>query len=155
MLPTSLQARLLVFVLAVPAAGCGSTKLVPVRGAVKLDGRPLANATVLFISQEAEGRDARATTDAEGVFRLSTFDPNDGAYPGKYKVVIQSAAEADGLGSAATPLEAQQPPGTGRARTKPGPAAVPQRYTRPDQTPLEHRVPEDGDLKLELNSEGR
>ena len=77
-------------------AGCGREATTnPVHGTVTLDGRPLARATVQFLAQDPGGRDALGTTDANGLFRLSTFKPRDGALAGKYKVVVRSVPEAD------------------------------------------------------------
>jgi hypothetical protein len=69
------------------AAGCGGgVKPVPVRGDVTLDGKPLAEAGVLFSPKE-QGAVAIGVTDAAGKFQLST--PNyDGALPGAYRVTV-------------------------------------------------------------------
>ena len=80
----------------------------PLRGTVKLDDRPLANATVYFIAQNSGGRDALGTTNAEGVFHLSTLKSGDGAFPGKYKVVAQPAAPAEPGLAPTNPREAMK-----------------------------------------------
>jgi hypothetical protein len=134
------------------AAGCGGGGTVPFRGTVKLDGRPLEHATVYFIAQEPGGRDALGSTDAEGEFRLSTFKPGDGAFPGRYKVVVQLAAPVDTGVVAATPAEAFQASGGGG---KPGRPAVtlPPRYSRAEETVLVEDVPAEGSVVFELQSE--
>jgi hypothetical protein len=129
------------------AAGCGGTSLAPVRGVVKLDGSPLADASVEFIAQDQGGRDASGFTDANGVFTISTFKPGDGAMPGKYKVVIQPTAAVEGP-PAASMEEAQK--GLSRARSKA--PSVPEKYTRPDQTPLTQDVPPAGEVVIDLTS---
>jgi hypothetical protein len=75
------------------ASGCGSKKdsrprRVPVSGTVLRMGQPVAAATVLF---EPLGSTPAATgeTDAAGQFRLTTFDPGDGAVPGEYAVAVR------------------------------------------------------------------
>lgn len=79
-------------------------KLVPVTGVVLLDGKPVANAAVLFIPPE--GRPAEGTTDAEGKFTLQTFQPGDGALVGLHDVTVTGVrvhgvtATADGLSDA-------------------------------------------------------
>ena len=84
-------------VLVVLCAGCGhGSGPVPVRGVVKVEGQPVANAAVVFVAQDPGGRDAYGSTDANGVFRLTTTNPDDGALPGKYKVVIQPAGQGGG-----------------------------------------------------------
>jgi hypothetical protein len=131
------------------SAGCGGGKgTVPVKGTVKLDGKPLARATVLFVAQTPGGRDATGSTDANGVFRLTTFEPGDGALPGNYKVVIQPTAEADGGPPAATIEEAQQAKPRPKAKT----AAVPAKYTQPNQTTLTQDVPPNGEVVFDLQT---
>jgi len=59
----------------------------PVSGTVTYDGKPLAEATVVF-SPVGEQQAAVGRTDARGNFRLTTFKDGDGAIPGNYKVGI-------------------------------------------------------------------
>ena len=64
--------------LIVMAAGCGTTvpnqpKLVPVSGAVTLNGKPLAGATVEFVpTGSTHGTGAYGCTDKTGKYELST-----------------------------------------------------------------------------------
>jgi hypothetical protein len=78
--------------------GCnrsGLRGLVSCSGEVTLDGAPLAGATVTLIpdkegvaAEGAEQRNALATTDANGHFTMTTLNPNDGVFPGKYWVQV-------------------------------------------------------------------
>lgn len=136
--------------LVLAAAGCGRGGPVPVKGVVTLDGRPFASAAVQFLAQDPGGRDALGSTDASGVFRLSTFHPGDGALPGKYKVVVQPPSGAVSGPPAATPTAAQTGSG-GRRPTGTSPT-VPARYSQPDQTVLVQEVPAKGDVVLALES---
>jgi hypothetical protein len=139
--------------LLIAAAGCGGGKgPVPVRGIVKLDGKPLAGASVQFIAQDEGGRDSTGSTDADGVFRLSTFQSGDGALPGKYKVVVQLPAATQGGAPAATPTEAQQGSAPGQQEAKAPPTIIPPRYSQPDQTTLEQVVPPSGEIVFDLKS---
>ncbi len=133
------------------SAGCGQKATVPLRGVVKLDGRPLTGATVYFLAQEVGGRDAVGTTDAAGVFRLSTFEPGDGALPGKYKVTVHPATEAVPGFAAATPFEAMQKASAGQKLNRPA-VVLPPRFTEPGQTVLQQEVPARGDVVFELQS---
>ena len=135
--------------LLVGVVGCGGA-VVPVKGTIKLDGKPLAGASVQFVAQDPGGRDATGSTDAEGVFRLSSYRAADGALPGKYKVVVQLPLTSQGGAAAATPTEAQQG-GTGTSGSK-GLAILPARYSQPDQTTLEQVVPPAGEVVFELQS---
>jgi hypothetical protein len=75
--------------------GCSkSDRLVttPVEGKVlSQDGKPLERATVIFHSTDSSAKfpKPRGTTDAQGLFQLSTYDTADGAPVGKYKVTIE------------------------------------------------------------------
>lgn len=65
---------------------------VPVTGLVLKGGKPIHYATVVFHpSGDTPVADAkpRAITSADGTFELTTYDGNDGAPEGEYKVTIQ------------------------------------------------------------------
>lgn len=64
-------------------------KTVPARGIVTYKGKPLNNAAVTFMPLE-DGKTvpARGSTDGVGSFILSCYGQNDGAPPGKYKVLV-------------------------------------------------------------------
>ncbi len=134
------------------AGGCGSSGPIPVRGTVKLDGQPLASASVQFIAQNPGGRDANGSTDANGIFRLTTFRPRDGALPGKYKVVVQPPAALVSGPPAKTPEEAQ----LGALEEEPRPekpsVTLPPQYSQPDQTILTQEVPARGNIVFDLKS---
>jgi hypothetical protein len=72
--------------------GCGKKdtrpRRVQVTGAVLHMGQPVDHATVIF---EPAGSTPAATglTDASGQFKLTTYDADDGAVPGEYKVAIR------------------------------------------------------------------
>jgi hypothetical protein len=71
------------------AMGCGGNErrsVVPASGIVRIDGRPQRKLSVLFFP--AGGRPAGGVTDAEGRFRLTTFEPGDGALIGEHAVTI-------------------------------------------------------------------
>jgi hypothetical protein len=68
--------------------GCGHSglELLPVQGRVTLDGKPLADAGVMFLPQD-KGPSANGTTDSEGRFELMTVN-SIGATRGIHPVVI-------------------------------------------------------------------
>lgn len=70
-------------------AGCGPSRppTAPVEGVVTLGGQPLEGAAVTFTPVEG-GRPATGATDAQGRFRLSTFDPGDGAVLGEHVATV-------------------------------------------------------------------
>jgi len=69
-------------------SGCDRGKvpgLVKYEGVVTYNGEPLADAMLNF-SPTSVGRTAYAMTDAEGRFKVTTIDPDDGIVKGQYKV---------------------------------------------------------------------
>lgn len=131
-------------------AGCGP-RPVPVKGVVTYEGQALPHAFVLFIPQEAGGRDAHGVTNAQGVFHLSTFGSNDGALAGLYKVTVQYSEPVAVPPGLTTAEDVQGAMVRAGASKKPS-IVLPPIYTQPDRTVLQHRVPEDGDVKLELKA---
>lgn len=77
--------------------GCGRSSgdrvaVFPVEGAVTFDGKPLADALVALHPKnpaEHKAPTAQGRTDAQGKFRLTTYESNDGAAAGEYKVTVQ------------------------------------------------------------------
>ena len=74
------------------AVGCGPkdtrVRRLPASGTVLYKGEPVADAEVVFDSGGSSPA-AAGKTDASGRFQLTTFDTNDGAVPGDYKVAVR------------------------------------------------------------------
>jgi hypothetical protein len=82
------------------AVGCGgSNTFVPVSGVVKLDGKPLSNAHIVFQPESSGGPSAEgsfAFTDASGAYKLRTMTSDQtGAVVGKHRVEINLVVESD------------------------------------------------------------
>jgi len=96
-------------------AGCGSNrpKLVPVKGTVTVDGKPIEGALVTFLPQFA-GQPAIGTTIADGTFTLTTHPHGQGAMPGKHIITVSKVevtgflADKDGLSGGVAPEGVQQ-----------------------------------------------
>ena len=88
---SSLRTVAAVMVLAlVGASGCGpGSIIVPVTGVVVYQGKPVADAKVMFMSPESS-RTATSQTNAAGEFALTTFTDGDGAAIGEHKVAISA-----------------------------------------------------------------
>ena len=143
--------RFAVPLLLVFLTGCGNANTTAVEGQVLLDGKPFAGASIQFVAQ-GKGHDATGETDKEGHFIMSTFEPKDGMLPGSYKVVIsppRGVADTTNYGSAADAMSAaaKQPTKTGSANN------FPEKFTRPDLTPLTQEVPVQGELKFDLKNQ--
>ena len=77
-------------------AGCSrGPELLPVAGVVALDGKPVADAGVLFQPVDG-GPIAGATTDGNGKFQLTSMN-RPGAMAGPYRVTI-TKKETTGVG---------------------------------------------------------
>lgn len=73
-------------------------KLVPVQGAVTLDGKPLSAADVMFIPQgDTKGQGGVGRTDESGKFEILSFDrKHKGAPVGNYRVIVSKLVKPDG-----------------------------------------------------------
>ncbi|MCL2349042.1 MAG: carboxypeptidase-like regulatory domain-containing protein [Planctomycetaceae bacterium] len=89
----------LLLLAAVFGTGCNSSPqlkgLVPVKGTVTYQGKPLEGATVVFSPKEnKQGRRAAvALTDKQGKFELMTLSQK-GAFPGEYLASVVKNADA-------------------------------------------------------------
>lgn len=72
------------------AAGCGSDgpELTDVSGTVTVDGRPVPNATVMFVPEAPDGSPSYGVTDAEGYYSLMFTRDKEGAMLGRHTVEI-------------------------------------------------------------------
>jgi hypothetical protein len=149
--PFRLSVALLAVAGASTLAGCSKSGTTPVEGVVLLDGQPLAGASIQFVPQD-KGRDATGETDKNGHFAMSTFQPKDGAMPGAYKVVIAPPVGAVDSAQHVSAEEAMSATSKQPAKKSSATGTFPQKYSRPDQTPLTQDVPVRGKLKFELSS---
>jgi hypothetical protein len=74
-------------------AGCGGPsdkpQLAPVSGVVMMNDKPLADVTVAFhLDAQEAPRAGIGKTDANGKFRITTYDTNDGAIVGTHIVTV-------------------------------------------------------------------
>jgi hypothetical protein len=146
--------RTVVAVVAVAAVGCSAKpayerpKVVPVRGVVRYNGKPLDGAHVTFAHTTA-GISASGVADAEGVFTLTTFEPGDGAVPGKYHVAVSKAEDPHRTGAKDAPPIFQRGAGGQHPRW-----LIPQRYSNLTTSKLTADVPEAGTNDIVLDLQG-
>ena len=127
----------LVVALSLCLSGCGSgkravpgrPKTVPVKVTVTYKGQPVADANVQFLPVSG-GHAATGMTDAQGVARLTTFDKNDGAVPGSYRVTIRKSVLVEG------------------GSTDPDAPPVPAKYR--EELPAKYGAPETSGLTAEV-----
>jgi hypothetical protein len=74
-------------------SGCGESSLpglYPVKGKILYKGEPIGEVGISFrpAVQVPGARSATAISADDGTFVLRTLKPDDGAYPGEYKIVL-------------------------------------------------------------------
>ncbi len=112
------------------AAGCGGEPLpkrYPVVGRVLVDGKPAADATVVFhplVPVDVALPQPIGFTDAQGNFALTTIDSRDGAPPGDYAITVQWLAQRN----------------TGEEVVRDGRSLLPPRYGSPEKSDLKFTV---------------
>jgi hypothetical protein len=102
--------------------------VVPVAGEVVFDGQPTPGALVAFHpvqGAQSQTPPAHGTVREDGTFELTTYEANDGASPGQYKVTIEWRRLINDNGD-----------------VRIGPNVLPVRYSRPQTTELVARVTE-------------
>lgn len=136
--------------------GCGPgdrVEVFPTQGIVLFNGEPMmGGGAISFVPLDGQqGRAAGGTINAEGKFTMTTYDPDDGSMPGKFRaIVIQStAAETETVGDS----DAEGAEDTEVGFTVPTAKRIPFRYADVANSPLtvEIKPIELNELKLELS----
>lgn len=131
------KSTLLVLLVVGNAVGCGGPRYHPVEGAVEVDGKPLADAAVMFHPVQG-GAVAHAVTDSGGRYRLVSAG-KAGVLAGEYLVTVVrqkflgATVDAEGLESDVPSnykVEWLTPPKYGKVETSGLKVAVP---STPDQ----------------------
>lgn len=86
------QSALTLLLVLVAGCGSGGPDIAGVRGKVTMDGKPLADATVVFIPK-AGGRPAAAMTDAEGMYELNFSAGRKGTIPGPNRIRVTTLSD--------------------------------------------------------------
>lgn len=134
-------------------AGCSGDvevmgELFPVSGVIKIDDKPIANASVIFSPLKGtKGSASFGTTDETGAFTLQKRSGKKGIEEGKYQLGLSKIARKDG-----TPF----PPDTsGEILAAEGVEHVPARFANPEPTDTIYEVPKGGKkFEISLSSKG-
>ena len=127
--------------------GCGPDypDCVPVSGKVTFEGEPVTQGTITFYPDG--GRAAMGEIQPDGTYVLTTFEPGDGAVPGRHTVTIKST-EVSGA-PAPTSFEEELAMGQGDAAGAAFAPAdqirwlVPESFSRRETSGLEAEVTRD------------
>jgi hypothetical protein len=151
-----------VLTVALGIAGCGNKDhTIRVGGMVTWeDGTPIGQAQVEFMPQ-GDGKPATGFTDDNGRFDLTTNNQNDGAVPGRYKVIVVKRDVQKALGGeAGTPDDVTKAMAKFAADAKAGKRSnksaaastlLPEIYSSVKTTPLQWTVESGGaEVKLTL-----
>ena len=125
----------------VAVAGCskpndGRPKPVPVNGLVLVDEKPSPGTRVVF-APDGHQYAAAGITGADGRFRLQTFEANDGAVPGNYKIIASNFEVIENPNGSVTENH-----------------FLPQMYRDPNQSGLTAEVLEKGPNEFTLKLDG-
>jgi hypothetical protein len=89
---TRISSRIVLALAFVGVIGCSSKVSHPptakVTGKVEEKGKPVSGASVFFVPTTQGVQAAFGTTDESGNYQLTTFEPNDGAMPGAFKIKV-------------------------------------------------------------------
>ena len=130
--------RSVCLLLAVVLSGCGGVSdsrppVMPVKGTVLLDGKPLSGAMISFIPiGETRGAGGGARTDTAGRYELTSAHGDKGAPLGQYKVIVSKSVMPDGSDYH---VESMPPPIQSTVRQ-----ILPSKYTNPSSTVLKATI---------------
>jgi hypothetical protein len=150
--------------LLLPLTGCGKSdrpELATASGRVTLDGNPIEGASVSF-EPVSGGRPCSGMTDADGVYKITSYDPFDGAPVGDhYVAVIKISGEGAAVPAGVDPtmtLSDISGPGAENAKDKKEPETiylVPRKYGSVKTSQLKVTVPSGGSSELNLELTAR
>ena len=138
--------------------GCGASGPAThaVTGTVTYQGSPVEGATVGFSPAAGEVRSAVGVTDSQGKYQLTTFEQDDGAMEGTYRVrvfkydrdPVQVEMDLDGVGQSDEMPDDYVPEAATEVAAPTN--LLPQKFSNPATTPLEFTV-EKGDNTFDID----
>ncbi len=115
----------------------------PASGKVTYGGDPVEGATVVLSPTSQDGKPATGLTDASGMFTLRTFETDDGAIAGEYKVTVTKLKT-----SASSTVSEDDPnydPEAADDSDEPE-HLIPEKYSSAETTDLKATIPADGEV---------
>jgi hypothetical protein len=129
-------------------SGCGGNgiDMVPIRGEVTYNGKPLARGIVTYMpTNPGIGRTANGPLRPDGTFVMTTQKRDDGVIPGDYNIVVYAYEE--GAPKTREEIEAG---GSSAPKLK---SVIPDKYASPETSGLTDKVDENhtGVKRIELS----
>ena len=124
----------------------GRPQTVPVSGTIIHNDAPLTDATVTFFPVSGQ-HTAFARTDGNGKFQLTTFDDQDGAVPGEYRIAVKK--------SIIEYIPAIQDPERSPPVYHAEHSQIPDRYSDPKTSELTASIPANGFAEIALQLTGQ
>jgi len=115
----------------------------PVSGKVTHNGDPVEGATVVLSPTAQGGKPASGLTDASGMYTLRTFETDDGAIAGEYKVTVTKLK----VSASSTVSEDDHNYDHEAADDEAGPEhLLPEKYSSAASTDLTATIPAEGEV---------
>jgi hypothetical protein len=117
---TTLGSICVIFALcAIPGCEPSYPETAPVSGKVTLGGEPVSGGEIQFFPDE--GIMATGRIESDGTYRLTTFQPDDGAVIGEHRVAVRAEGPISATGLITVPKRYQNPETSNLTATvKPG-----------------------------------
>jgi len=140
------------------AAGANQQDTYPVTGTLTFHNAPLADASITYVPLKEGMPPAVGRTDSSGNYMLTTYNINDGAVEGDYKVLIVKIAQAasdddDDMGEHSDDPNAEfddTSHDAAKAKKSSG-SLIPSRYSAKEATPFSATVAADGENKFDFD----
>lgn len=130
--------------------------LVKASGTVTYNGEKIVDAIIEMrpVDETITNAFAAGRTDEQGVFTMTTDRPNDGALPGKYRVVVKKEVEMVGDMTRDEYIKQEEAKGNKDVTFDKDKLtlvnALPAKYADPLNSPLEIEIPAGGNKNIEL-----
>lgn len=136
-------AAVCLFMMGCTAGNQNNPPTSPVTGKVTYKGEAVEGAAVKFLPHDPQAKVANATSGADGTYAVSTFEPGDGAMPGKYKITVRKLVSVQ-QGIQNDGEHAGEPAFVNKDM-------LPKKYMSIGNTPLEFEVTADGDNAFNID----
>lgn len=124
-----------------------------VTGTVTYKDAPVEAGNISFIPKDPEGRGASGKIE-NGLFSLTTVNPNDGAFPGEYRVVVDARQVDQGKADAAAKeFAAERGLDPGTIQMVPQEVQAKMLAESGSNIPGKYQIPETSDLEAVVKEE--